>query len=680
MLFIVCLLPMSMQGQRIVSVNVDSMACIDNEVLIGFGFNAGHEIVVANQQTSLSHPDQAFLPDAIPCGDLGCSYRSTVTFNNFADGAQISSVNDINYVRINMEHSFLGDLYINITCPNGQKADILKFSNYSNNPSLLSACLDDIPASSKGWSTPSSSNNLYAYLGMPNTTDNNSDPCNTEYNAPGPGWNYCWSNNNAYSYAGNNGYVYRSSNQTFISGNYRRVDSSNVAAGSNFYHPDQSFASLVGCPLNGEWYIEVIDGVRQDNGYIFDWELALNPALISGGGQVAGYDLIGDSVRRVDDSTFLVMVPEDVTSDTTLSFTAKVLNNIGTSIDTVVSIHFFSKTVRSFSGYYCEGDTVRIDSLIITTTTQRIDTSYSATNPCPNIRVIDVVFDSGWRANPLIAEDSIWMSDTMLAGCIPYTVRFTDTLAASAATLSWHLGDTGWIDQRLITHTYDSAGVYTVTLATATLNGCRDTAIMKQVVWVFDIPVADFAWAPENPVMSHPEVELFAIDSLGWTPDYIWTVQSLGGGVDTLTGTTPRYSWGAEGEYPQGDFEVIQTAILSHIGPYGDTLRCYDSVARTITIINDWLQFPNLVSPNGDGVNDRWEIVNLLECGEYSINELWIYSAWGVPVYHVRDIDKAEDFWDPEETRSPDGTYYYRFLGQSAYGIVKRNGVIEVVR
>jgi hypothetical protein len=62
------------------------------------------------------------------------------------------------------------------------------------------------------------------------------------------------------------------------------------------------------------------------------------------------------------------------------------------------------------------------------------------------------------------------------------------------------------------------------------------------------------------------------------------------------------------------------------------------------------------------------------------MNELWIYDRFGAPVYHVKNISKESDFWDPLDTRSPDGTYYFRFMAKNNFGLVKRNGVIEVVR
>lgn len=95
---------------------------------------------------------------------------------------------------------------------------------------------------------------------------------------------------------------------------------------------------------------------------------------------------------------------------------------------------------------------------------------------------------------------------------------------------------------------------------------------------------------------------------------------------------------------------------------------------------SDRLLVGTMTDPNGDGMNDRWVIVNLLEMGEYSMNELWIYDRFGALVYHVENIHRLSDFWDPNQTSSPDGTYYFRFSAKNNFGLVKRNGVIEVSR
>ena len=89
------LLHTSVTGQRIVSIDVDTVACMNDSVRIGIGYRGSNEVVVRNGETTLSRPGRAFLPDGVPCGLMGCSYRSAVTFADFAPGAHISSEQDI---------------------------------------------------------------------------------------------------------------------------------------------------------------------------------------------------------------------------------------------------------------------------------------------------------------------------------------------------------------------------------------------------------------------------------------------------------------------------------------------------------------------------------------------------------------------------------------------------------
>lgn len=725
---ILCFLPLNTGAQAIVRVDVDSVACAGNPVRVGIGYGMDREIGVENTITTLTHPERAFLPDGVPCGAMGCSYRSPVTFSGFTSGATITSANDINYIRVNLEHSFIGDLYINITCPNGQVASLMNWAGTGS-----SSCSSTVPSNHRHWSSGSNASGG-TYFGLAYDYANSSYKCDptAEGNDPGVGWNYCWSSNtlNGYSYAPGDALIYRSANAHNGS-----IDSSNVAAHTNFYHPDDHFAALVGCPLNGNWYIEVLDAYNQDNGYIFEWELSLNPNLLPLAGTMDSCTVLGDTVMRFDDSTFYVSSPSSATAqDTTITYTARIYGSNGNLVDTTFSVRYIQQRHRLFNQALCDGDTLRIDDLVITTTTDRIDTLPWVTG-CPQIREIHALFnpryehpdtayycpydsliysgilyptsgdyilnltttegcdsivhlslitlDTSFRARPYISDNPAegWYNDTMLAGCIPFDVWFRDS-TDFCASRSWHTGDTGWFatTDSVLTHTYDSAGIFTVTLAVVSPHGCRDTAQLKNAVWTFETPEADFTWAPEHPVMSHPEAELIAIEDTG-TMSYMWEVpRGSGAGDDTLYGAVVNYSWFTEGDNVSGDFEVTLSAIRSHITPYGAILECIDTAKRTITIVNDWLQFPNLVTPNGDGINDIWKVVNLLECGEYSMNELWIYNRWGGLVYHAKNIRQESDFWDPEKTSSTDGTYYFLFSAKSIHGIIRRTGEIEVVR
>jgi gliding motility-associated-like protein len=161
---------------------------------------------------------------------------------------------------------------------------------------------------------------------------------------------------------------------------------------------------------------------------------------------------------------------------------------------------------------------------------------------------------------------------------------------------------------------------------------------------------------------------------------FLWTIDNFGGGQDTTSEVNPYYRWGEPNENTAGAYGIQLEAFWLHMGPDSLVKVCADTAWDTVTIVNDFLEFPNMVSPNGDGENDTWEVVNLVEIGLFPVNELWIYNQWGVKVFHARDIRRHEDFWDPNATNSPDGTYYYRFAAMSDYGVVKKNGTIEVIR
>ena len=315
------------------------------EVYVGLRPDANVRVSCFNDAT-LSDPTRIFLPDGVDCdpnSDHGCSYRSELEFSGFGNYQLMTDVNDIRYVMLDIEHSYIGDIYINITCPNGQNADILKFSGSGS-----SDCTSHIGMEHRGWSGGNNCGNCY--LGLPYDSEDNTYPCDStrEENRAGTGWRYCWSNCNdaGYSYAPGDGIIYRYDNlvgSTF--------DSSNVAAGTNFYHPEQSLEALEGCPMNGTWYIEVIDGWGIDNGYIFGWELALNPnrlARTQYEPSVAQAVLEGQYATRNSDTTFTITAPANLDHDTTITYIVHIYDDDGNVFDTTFTIAFHPLFTRTF--------------------------------------------------------------------------------------------------------------------------------------------------------------------------------------------------------------------------------------------------------------------------------------------------------------------------------------------
>ena len=212
---------------------------------------------------SVTNTETVFIPDGVDCGN-GCAMVSSVEVSGCTPAATILSTEDILFLRIKLEHSFIGDLYIALTCPNGQSVKIM--NKYTT--SGTSSCASQIPTP-WGWQMTSDVSSG-ADFGAAIISSHGCDPADS-LNQMGTPWNYCWSNNttNGYQYANGQGYVYENANVTD-----GMVDSTNTINMTQVYHPDQPFSQLIGCPINGIWSIKVIDGWNADNGWLTEWELA----------------------------------------------------------------------------------------------------------------------------------------------------------------------------------------------------------------------------------------------------------------------------------------------------------------------------------------------------------------------------------------------------------------------
>lgn len=434
--------------------------CAGNDFSITVGHQSTCTIVLENPVSTLSWADTVFLPDGVYCSPYGCSYQSPLTFTDFAPGSTVSSVNDILYVRLNMEHSYASDVYINLTCPNGQKADILKFKGHSSS-TFDGPCMSEIPLTSRNWQNGNNASGS-TFFGMAydhSSQGNNACNPNTYDNAPGIGWNYCWSNNNdqGYTYApGQGSLVYRAVNAhehtnpyyTFWNGEAHYVDifdSSNVAAGTQFYHPDQSFQSLIGCPLNGSWYIEVIDGTNDDNGYIFEWELALAPYLVpTSFSDVTLVTVDGPWVTTVSDTSFLFSPPDTLEHDTVVAYTFHLQDQYGCGYDTTVYLNVYMQSNTVF-------DTTVCGSFVWngTTYTQSQEITWNGVN----VHGCDSTVAINLTVYPI--------PTTTISGlpvpCVDDTAHLTAVCADTAALLVWSTGDTAQ------TITVTSSGDYGVT-------------------------------------------------------------------------------------------------------------------------------------------------------------------------------------------------------------------------
>ncbi len=599
------------------------------------------DTISKEQITTLGVSEMVFLPDGLDCGN-GCSYISSVQFSGFSQSAVLTNASDILYCKVNIEHSYIGDIWIALTCPNGQYASLLK--KYGSGST--GACFSQIPTNAIGWTSTGTAN---ARFGIANTNDNNVNKCDPNTNPPGTCWSYSWSNNPQYFYSSN--YVY----QNTISG-------SSIPSG--FYHPDDNFSNLIGCPLNGNWSIQVMDGWSIDNGWLCGWELALNPDLIPQDWSFDQYitDIWSDTGE------------DELCPDSSGTYHIYIEDNLGCVYDTTTDILVVQRPEVDLGPdiSLCTGDLIWLsapdscDSYWWNTGETTRDIPVTSAGDY-YVLVSNEEYDIKCYGSDTIRLNFMPRPDMRLementTGCSPLTIQFNTYEEISVIYI--------WNDDRMIgmtngynNITLDYAGVYSIELISVNEYGCVDTIWYNDCITVWPGVNAEFEWHVHD-----LHVDFSNISSEGV---YLWEFDH----INTSQETSPSWDFPNPGDYP---------VILWVENTFG----CVDSTRHIITCELP-LVFPNVITPNGDGKNDVFAIENLIVPQQNILprsNELFIYNRWGKQVYHTRNYDtyaldgeiyEGNNVW-PNKTISP-GVYYYVFEN---YGPTRQsfNGSITVIK
>ncbi|HNP18530.1 MAG TPA: FG-GAP-like repeat-containing protein [Fulvivirga sp.] len=110
-------------------------------------------------------------------------------------------------------------------------------------------------------------------------------------------------------------------------------------------------------------------------------------------------------------------------------------------------------------------------------------------------------------------------------------------------------------------------------------------------------------------------------------------------------------------DYSAVDFEGEDSIVLRATDPDGNSAE--NTLTITVEPIDNGeppilpLEVFNAISPNGDGLNDWWEIVNLL-----TPNKIELYNRWGDLVKTLTDYKNIPDNSQMDDL--PSGTYFYK--------------------
>ncbi len=289
---------------------------------------------------------------------LGVVQQVPLTQTGFAAGTTIQSASDIVSICLDMEHTFIGDLLISLTCPNGQTVILHQQGGSGTN------------------------------LGQPVTSP--AVNCDNPATQGIPG-NYCWTNSATITWAQSS-----TGNGTVVAGGLVEGD----------YAPVNSLAGFVGCPTNGVWTLNITDLWAADDGTVFGFQLNLNPDFYPD--DIAFTPSVGvgaDSSRFTPPSGDLNASISNDGDGITIRPTASgiftvdyaVINNFGCE-----STHTITVTVPELVDVNAGNDT--IICLGNSVTMRPIVTSG---NPCTyTLRLRDTAND-GWHGNNLVLSNAL---------------------------------------------------------------------------------------------------------------------------------------------------------------------------------------------------------------------------------------------------------------------------------
>ncbi|MDX9931097.1 MAG: choice-of-anchor L domain-containing protein [Bacteroidales bacterium] len=192
------------------------------------------------------------------------------------------------------------------------------------------------------------------------------------------------------------------------------------------------------------------------------------------------------------------------------------------------------------------------------------------------------------------------------------------------------------------------------------VGGCFDTATVK--ITVVPAPVASFFTQPPYASSFNPTIQFF--DNSQGNP-VLWRWLLSDGSTYDIPEFTHTYPMDTWGEFP----------VLMYVE---NADGCSDSITQMITIKPDYtLYIPNAISPNGDGINDRFHISGLnIPIKDFSIR---IYDRWGALMFSS-SVPSFE--WDGyvDGKVVPDAIYNYRLIFSDPTGNVHvRNGSITII-
>lgn len=234
---------------------------------------------------------------ALPDGD-GISYSTSIRFTEFSPGQILTDINDFLGVCMLMEHSYMYDLDVELTCPDG-----------------TTVVMQDQSLGTGG----------EIFLGIPNETD---DFMAGTPPLQGIGAEYCFRPD--------------ATNGTWTA--FEMANNVNTLPVGD-YNSLNSFDAFLGCPLNGEWTLTITDELAIDNGWIFEWSVGFAQDLFP---DLEVFTPVITDLAWQDQNSIIFYQEDSIVASPVAAgvagFTIDVMDDFGCMYDTTVLIDVLPAT------------------------------------------------------------------------------------------------------------------------------------------------------------------------------------------------------------------------------------------------------------------------------------------------------------------------------------------------
>ena len=215
---------------------------------------------------------------------------------------------------------------------------------------------------------------------------------------------------------------------------------------------------------------------------------------------------------------------------------------------------------------------------------------------------------------------------------------FTITISSCVpgANISWSGNGNNGNGTSLVDSIFNTGNSPTQTqyVVSVSANGCTGTGDTI-IVNTFPFPNADFTNSPMIKIVNETVNFLNNSSSFGDSiSSWIWDFGD--NSTSNLSNTTHTYT-------SPGSYTVCLTTI--------STLGCADTICKVIDIIPAEITAPNILTPNGDTLND---ILTFKYLEYFPENHLKIYNRWGQMIYEKTSY---QNNWNGSGLA--DGTYFY---------------------